>query len=142
MKPPSPRDPREAVALFRAEIIGALTHRPLSRGALHAELTALSLIPRRLPGSSITRCFAVSTLERWYYAYKARGLAWLLPKARSDRGHARALTAEQRQMVLDIRHAYPLASAELILENLKNSGRPCGRHRSRRRCAPRGTAGP
>jgi len=122
MKPPSPRDPREAVALFRVEIIGALTHCPLSRGALDAELTVLSLIPRRLPGSSITRYFAVSTLERWYYAYKAEGLAGLVPKARSDRGHARELTPEQRTMVLEIRHAYPLASAELILENLKNSG--------------------
>jgi transposase InsO family protein len=122
MKPPSPRDPREAVALFRAEIVGALTHRPLSRGALRAELEALAAVPRRPPGASVTRRFGVSTLERWYYTYKAEGLAGLLPKARSDRGHARALTAEQRQTILDIRREYPLASAELILENLKDSG--------------------
>jgi len=123
MKHLSPRDHREAVALFRAETIGALTRRDLDRGELHAELETLSRIPLRSPGAPITRCFSVPTLERWYYAYKRRGLAGLLPKPRSDRGLARALTPEQRELVLAIRKEYPRASAEVILATLVAEGR-------------------
>lgn len=123
MKSPSPRDHREAVALFRAEVIGALTHYNLGRGALQAELTTLAGIPRRMPGASVTRHFGVSTLERWYYAYKQHGLTGLLPKARADRGAARALSEAQRELVLAIRREYPRASAEVILETLVAEGR-------------------
>lgn len=123
MKSLSPRDHREAVALFRAETIGALTRRELDRGELRAELEALSRIPLRSPGAPITRCFSVPTLERWLYAYKKRGLAGLEPKPRSDRGLARALTPEQQELVLAIRREYPRASAEVILETLVAEGR-------------------
>lgn len=123
MKSLSPLDHREEVALFRAEIIGALTRRTLERGALQAELKALAAVRRRMPGSSVTRLFGVSTLERWYYAYKRKGLDGLKPSARSDRGVARELSAEQRELILAIRREYPKASAELILETLVAEGR-------------------
>lgn len=123
MKSLSPRDHREAVALFRAEIVGSLTRRELSRGALCAELDALASVPRRMPGASRTRRFGVSTLERWYYAYKRDGLTGLMPKLRADRGVARTLTPEQRELVLAVRREHPRASAEIILETLVAEGR-------------------
>ena len=123
MKSLSPTDHREAVAIFRAEIIGALTRRALDRGALQAELQALAVVPRRIPGASVTRVFGVSTLERWYYAYKKDGLAGLKPNARADRGVARGLNPPQRKLVLDIRREHPKASAELILNALVTEGR-------------------
>jgi len=88
MKTLSPTDHREAVAIFRAEIIGALTRRALDRGSLQFEFQALAAVPRRMPGASITHIFGVSTLERWYYAYKRNGLDGLKPRARNDRGLA------------------------------------------------------
>lgn len=100
-----------------------MTRRSLHRGELRAELQALSQVALRAPGSQITRCYGVSTLERWFYAYKKLGLQGLLPKARCDRGRARRLSSEQRALVLDIRREYPSASAELILETLVTEGR-------------------
>ena len=123
MKTLSPTDHREAVAIFRAEIIGALTRRALDRGSLQFEFQALAAVPRRMPGASITHIFGVSTLERWYYAYKSSGLDGLKPRARNDRGLAQRLNEEQRQLVLDIRREHPKASAELIVKTLVAEGR-------------------
>ena len=63
-----PRDRAEATALFRAQVIGALTRSALSRGELAAELRKLAERKYRPPGSRATKCYGVSTLERWYYA--------------------------------------------------------------------------
>jgi putative transposase len=118
-----PRDHAEAVALFRAQVIGALTRSELDHGELAAELRRLAEHKYRPPGRRATKQFGVSTLERWYYAYKRGGLDALRPDARSDRGRARELTPEQRALLLDIRREHPGASAELILRTLVLDGR-------------------
>ena len=76
-----PRDHAEAVALFRAEIIGALARRVLDHGELAAELGTLAERAYRLPGRRATKRFGASTLERWYYAYRRGGLEALRPEA-------------------------------------------------------------
>jgi transposase InsO family protein len=119
----TPKDHAEAVALFRSEIVGALTRIDLPRGALAERLEALSQQRFRPPGATATRTFAVPTLERWYRHYKKGGLAALRPEPRSDRGAARALTVEQQDLVCDVRRERPSASAELILDTLVADGR-------------------
>jgi transposase InsO family protein len=118
-----PRDHAEEVALFRAEIVGALVRRELSRGELAAEIAKLAEVRYRPPGRRATKCYGVSTIERWFYAYKRDGLDGLKPDARSDRGRARELTAEQRALLLDIRREHPGASVPLILRTLVLDGR-------------------
>lgn len=117
------RDRAEEVALFRYGIIGGLCGQELARGELRAELRRLSTQRYRAPGAQRTRTFAVSTLERWYYAYLNGGLEALRPKPRADRGRARGLSAEQRELLCDIRREYPKASARLILKTLVDDGR-------------------
>lgn len=121
--PFTPKDHREAIAAFRAQLIGALARRELDHGELRAELMRISQQAFRPPGSDITRHFSVPTLERWLYALKRGGLEALEPKARSDRGRARELTAEQRQLLLDIRREHRSASVETILRTLVAEGR-------------------
>lgn len=123
MKAPKPRDHAEEIALFRSQVIGALTHRLLDRGELKAALRELSQTPRRAPGSKLTQKYAPSTLERWYYSYRNGGLDGLMPRGRSDRGRARELTDEQRQLLGDIRREHPSASVALILRTLELEGR-------------------
>ncbi len=53
----------------------------------------------------MTRYYGVSTLERWYCAHRAGGVAALRPKPRSDRGFAQTLTEEQRTLLLEWRGA-------------------------------------
>jgi putative transposase len=118
-----PRDHAEAIALFRAEVIGALAHREFLRGELRTALRALAKVRFRAPGSTFSRCIAPSTLERWVYQYRAGGLVALTPRPRSDRGRARDLTAEQRALLLDIRREHPTASVPLILRTLVADGR-------------------
>lgn len=118
-----PKDHAEAVALFRSEIIGALTRRELDRGELREELSRMADRRYRPPGAKVTRRYAISTLERWLYRYKKGGLEALRPGPRSDRGRARELTAEQRELLLDIRREHRHASVPLILRTLVNEGR-------------------
>ena len=118
-----PKDHAEEIALFRSEVIGALARRDLVRGELAKELEKLSKINFRPPGYELTRPFQAPTLERWYYAYRKGGLEALRPQPRSDRGRARELSPEQRELLLDIRREHPSASVELILRTLVADGR-------------------
>ena len=122
MDPLTPRDHREAVAHFRASLIGHLVHRELTRGQLREELRAISRSRYRPPGAKATRRFGVSTLERWLYRYKRGGLQALLPALRGDRGRGRALSEKQRTLILEIRREHPSASADLILEAMITHG--------------------
>jgi putative transposase len=118
-----PKDHSEAIALFRAEIIGALARREWEHGELAEEVRALSRVRYRPPHGEHTRTYSVPTLERWYYALRTGGLAALRPQPRSDKGRAQQLTAEQRQLILDIRREHPSTSAALILRTLVTDGR-------------------
>lgn len=118
-----PKDRAEEVALFRAEIVGGLARQDLARGELRSAFCALSQKRFRLPDSKKTRTLSIPTLERWYYRYRKGGLQALRPEPRSDRGHAHALTTEQRTLLCDIRREHPNASASLILRTLVADGR-------------------
>jgi len=118
-----PKDRREEIAMFRSEIVGALTRRELDRGALAAELKKLCKERYRPPDADRTKSFSFTTLERWYYAYKDGGLDALRPEGRSDSGRGRELTAEMKTLLLDIRREHRSASVPLILRTLELDGR-------------------
>lgn len=118
-----PVDHAERVALFRAEIVGTLSRQDLGHGELATELRKLNEKRVRPPGRTLTRTYSIPTLERWYYAYKDGGITALRPQTRSDSGHARDLTPEQRTLLCDIRKEHPNASAALILRTLAADGR-------------------
>ena len=119
----TPATHAEAMALFRHGVLGALTQAQLDRGQLRAALASLATQRFRPPKSKTTRSYSASTLERWYYAFRAKRLDGLKPVPRSDRGRAKELAAEQRQLLCDIRREYPSASASLILRTLVADGR-------------------
>ena len=121
--PLQPRDHAEAVALFRASIVGAIVQREMSRGELAVALRTIAACRYRPPGSRVAKQFSLATLERWFYAYRRGGLEALRPAPRSDRGRARDLTPEQRQLLLDIRREHPTASVPLIIRTLVADGR-------------------
>lgn len=119
----APQDHAEAIALFRSEIVGALTRRELDRGELAQALAELSEQRFRPPQAKATKAYSVATLERWYYAYKSGGLNALRPSPRSDRGRCRDLLPEQRQLLSAIREEHPSASVPVILRTLIAEGR-------------------
>lgn len=120
----APKDRGEEVALFRAQVLGPLLCRSAEdRGELAERLRELSAEPVRVPGSSVHRTFAVSTLERWYYAYLRHGLEGLRPRRPSHGKLAGALTEAQRELILQIRRERPAVSTSLILRTLEADGR-------------------
>ena len=119
----TPKDHAEAIALFRSEIVGALTRRELERGELAMVLTELSQQRFRPPRATSTKTYSIPTLERWYYAYKSGGIEALRPAPRSDRGRCRDLTPEQRRLLATIREEHPSASVPVILRTLVAEGR-------------------
>jgi len=119
----SPKSYAESVAVFRHGVVGALTQAQMDRGQLRAALLLLSQQRLRPPRAKATRRYSLPTLERWYYAYRKRGLAGLQPRARKDKGRARGLAAEQRQLIIGIRREHPSASVPLILRTLVADGR-------------------
>jgi putative transposase len=117
-----PTDHSEAVAIFRVTVLGPLLLHPLTHGQLSSELRTLSEQRFRPPLADSTRTYSVPTLERWLYAYRTSGLAGLRPQPRSDRGFAKALSEELRELLLDIRREHPNASVSLILDTLSAEG--------------------
>lgn len=119
----TPQTHAEAVAVFRHGVIGALTQAQMDRGQLAAALKVLSKQHFRPPKSLTTKRFSAATLERWYYSYKQRGLEGLKPESRSDKGRAKELTPEQKNLLREIRREHPHASVTLILRTLVADGR-------------------
>src|SRR6185436_17649670 len=78
----TPNNHGEEVAVFRHGLIGELASCELDHGERIDMLRRLSEQRVRPPGSDTTRCYSVTTLERWLYAFKAGGLEALVPKAR------------------------------------------------------------
>ncbi len=123
MTDPRPKmDPDETLALFRAMIIGELATRELDHGELAGGLRALSAKRFRPPDFDVTRSYSIPTLERWLYAYRRSGIDGLKRSRRSDAGRAQALSAEMRQLLIDIREDFPSTSVPLILRTLDLAG--------------------
>jgi len=124
-----PRDHAEVIALFRSEIVGAIAHRELTRGELAEAFRTVAACRYRPPGRRASKQYSLSTIERWFYAYRSGGLeashrgTALKPSPRSDRGRARGLTPEQRTLLLDVRREHPTASASVIVRSLIADGR-------------------
>jgi transposase InsO family protein len=119
-----PKDRAERVALFRVQVIGPLLARDFQdHGELADEIRAIAAKRHRPPESALGRQYSAPTIERWYYEYKRGGLDALRPRRRSDTGHARELTEEQRALLLDIRREHPRATASVILRTLELDGR-------------------
>ena len=118
-----PKDHREEVALFRAQVLGPLLCGDLDRGERLPSLLELSRRRYRPPGLATTRTYAVPTLERWFYQYRKGGLEALKPKERSDRGHAHRLSPQMRELLLAIRRERPRASVPVIIRTLELDGR-------------------
>jgi putative transposase len=121
--PIRPKDPAEAVALYRAQIVGPVVCRALERGDLAGVLAELATVRFCPPRSHGARTYSVATLERWYYAFKEGGLEALRPKVRADKGRGRELTDEQRTLLLDVRREHPDISVETIRRTLVLDGR-------------------
>jgi len=107
-------------ARLRFSVVGPLLASPPVRGALLEELERLSMKIWQHPTTGEPVQFAVSTIERWYYA--ARGgedpVAVLRRKPRRDRGRRWAVGVKLADALRRQHRDHPSWSYQLHLDNL------------------------
>ena len=106
-------DPR-AVALFRYGLIAEFVHLPANTPGLYARLQDKAQAAYAIPGSTRTRV-AAETLRDWLKSYRRGGFDALLPKARTDRGHSRALPPAIADRLLALKEEMPQLSIPQLI---------------------------
>jgi transposase InsO family protein len=113
---------QEAIALGRMSLVQAVLelvqcHWPLS--AALEQVASAQALPGE--GERPPQFVAPRTLEDWYYAFKKSGFEGLKPKARSDRGKPRRLSAAQQQWLLERVRAFPGVPVKLLYRQWKQA---------------------
>jgi len=108
-------------ARFRFLVVGPLLAAPPARAQLRAELVRLARTPWPHPITGQPTRFAVSTIERWYYASRSARdpIAALGRKPRRDRGRFVAISARLAQAIHAQYREHPSWSVTLHRDNLK-----------------------
>lgn len=113
--------PRDRWARLRFAIIGPLLAAPPAPGELRAALSALAAKTWRHPVTGLEIRFAVSTLERWFYAARnaADPVQALRNQVRRDIGRFPSLSTEAVQALTTQYHEHPGWTAQLHHDNLR-----------------------
>mgnify|MGYP003628029248 CR=1 FL=1 len=99
-----PITPQEQSALVRYSAITYLTE-CLEEGLTLAD--ALRRASSKSWPNDHGRCYAVRTLEDWWYTYQKDGFTGLTPEARQDFGQRHTLTPQQQEWLTTQRETYP-----------------------------------
>ena len=114
--------PHERWAHLRFSIVGPLLAAPPAPGQLQAELQRLAAKEWLHPINGQPVDFAVSTIERWFYAARAAKIdpvAVLRRNVRSDAGIQRGLPDHLRRMIDAQYQAHKRWSYQLHFDNLR-----------------------
>lgn len=111
---------RREVALFRFCVLGALVSARLEHGDRAALFEAAAKRDWMMPDGRVVRISA-RTIEGWYYAHKAGGLAALMPSAREDSGTSRSMTETVADLVLRAKREKPRRSIRRIIRMLERA---------------------
>jgi len=110
-------DPAEAVALFRFHLIAEAVDPAVSSAERGLIVRGLAAFAHQHPDGTM-RTYSRGTLDRWVRAYRARGLAGLMPVARSDTGAVRRhpeLLAEAAALRAELAARSSGAIADILL---------------------------
>ncbi len=66
--------------------------------------------------------FSAGSIERYHYAYRREGFRALLPAERTDKGRCQAFNAQQQEILLKARLAYPKLDATVLIRQLIERG--------------------
>jgi putative transposase len=108
-------------ARLRFSVVGPLLASPPPRGKLHDELERLSEKTWKQPTTGEPVQFAVSTIERWYYAARRNDepVAVLRRKPRRDRGRRRSISVKLASAIRQQYREHPSWSCKLHFDNLE-----------------------
>ena len=113
---------RNEIALFRYAIIS-----PAVTGT-YDETVSLKDFFREAAAKTYTNPrgeaanLSASTIERWFYNYKANGFNSLMPQRRADTGKSRKLDNDIMEQIMFLKKEYPRIPATLIYQKLIDNG--------------------
>ena len=110
---------RQAVALFRFEVLAPVLNEPSDRAAALIRVQAAKVW--EIPGSRRMRV-AEGTIYDWLRLYRERGFEGLLPKRRSDRAKPRRMPPEVVEAVLSIKADAPELSIREVIRQARKTG--------------------
>lgn len=70
----------------------------------------------------VPRCYSVSTIEGWFYAYRGGGLAALRDKPRSDRGTQKAMPPQVAEAIDQLLQDHPRVKTVHLIKRLTDQG--------------------
>lgn len=113
--------PYEAWAQLRFSIVGPLLSSPPPHGRLQAELERLAAKYWLHPITGEPTRFALSTIQRWYYAARSENdpVGILRRKVRKDAGRQPSLSPDLRRLLKEQYAAHRRWSYQLHFDNLK-----------------------
>lgn len=109
---------RKQVGLFRYGVIADLVHLERGQRGLYAKLREKAAREWDIP-SSRRRRVEVETLRGWLADYRRGGFEALVPKARGDRGAARAIPQELADRLCEVKEQHRDYSVTLVIEEVK-----------------------
>jgi len=120
MRNTQPNDPR-TVALTRFKAVNTIEEQVRKGGALAQALREASLCP--WPDET-GRCYAVRTLEDWWYGYRKDGFAALELQRRADRGSFRMIDADTGRWLIEQVGRYPAIPVKVLYGHWTQEGKP------------------
>ncbi|NQU38999.1 MAG: DDE-type integrase/transposase/recombinase [Lentisphaerae bacterium] len=108
------------VALTRFKAVNAIEEQVRNGILLAQALREASLCP--WPDET-GRCYAVRTLEDWWYGYQKSGFSALEPERRSDRGSFRVIDTDTGRWLIEQVCQYPKIQVKVLYEHWKQDGK-------------------
>lgn len=115
------QDAKRAIALFRFGVLGPLVSARLEHGDRRAHFEAAAERDYITPSGRVVRVSS-RTMEAWFYAYRARGLAGLEPCSRADCGTSRSMSTQVADLVVRAKREKPRRSIRRIIRMLERAG--------------------
>ncbi|MBT3297187.1 MAG: DDE-type integrase/transposase/recombinase [Verrucomicrobia bacterium] len=110
----------QTVALTRFKAVNTIEEHVRNGTSLAQALREASVCPWP---DEYGRCYAVRTLEDWWYGYLNGGFAALEPQKRSDSGTCRVIDADTGRWLIEQVCQYPKIPVKVLYEHWKQEGK-------------------
>ena len=115
-----PHNDPQTVALTRFKAVNGIEEHIRNGMSLAEALRTVSVCP--WPDDA-GRCYAVRTLEDWWYDYLKGGFAALEPQKRSDNGSVRVIDADTGRWLIEQVCRYPKIPVKVLCSHWKQEGK-------------------
>lgn len=110
-----------SIAQFRFALIAPVVQGLYPDASANAYYRRITAKPLTLPDGS-TVSYKYKTVEKWFSLYKRGGFDALMPRARSDKGSARALSDAAIEEIFKVKEKFPRMNATQIYYHLLEHG--------------------